>query len=113
MSDISINPSMNQVLAQMRALSQAAGPMENPAAAQGAAGSGPDFARLLDDTLREVTDMQQTAAANTMAFQRGEPDVDIARVMISLEKASVAFDAVTQTRNRLLSAYKDIMNMPV
>jgi flagellar hook-basal body complex protein FliE len=57
--------------------------------------------------------MQQTASATSMAFQRGAPDVDIARVMISLEKASVAFEAVTQTRNRLLSAYKDIMNMPV
>lgn len=104
---------INQVLAQMRALSQAAGPAENPAAGAAAQGNGVDFARMLDDTLRQVSDMQQTASATSMAFQRGEPDVDIARVMIALEKSSVAFEAVTQTRNRLLTAYKDIMNMPV
>jgi len=33
--------------------------------------------------------------------------------MITMEKASVSFQAMTQVRNRLLSAYQDIMNMPV
>ena len=33
--------------------------------------------------------------------------------MIAIQKASISFDAATQVRNRLVSAYQDIMNMPL
>jgi flagellar hook-basal body complex protein FliE len=34
-------------------------------------------------------------------------------VMIEMQKAAVSFRAVTEVRNRLVSAYQEIMNMPV
>jgi len=39
--------------------------------------------------------------------------VSIAAVMLSRQQASLGFEATLQVRNRLLTAYKDIMSMPV
>ena len=41
------------------------------------------------------------------------PDVEVADVMLALNKASVSFKTLAEVRNRLVSAYQDIMNMPV
>ena len=46
------------------------------------------------------------------AYERGET-IDIAKVMLARQQASVGFEATLQVRNKLLSAYKDIMSMPV
>ena len=46
------------------------------------------------------------------AYERGET-TDIAAVMLARQRASLGFEATLQVRNRLLSAYKDIMSMPV
>jgi flagellar hook-basal body complex protein FliE len=48
----------------------------------------------------------------TEAYERGEV-TDIAAVMLSRQQASIGFEATMQVRNKLLSAYKDIMSMPV
>jgi flagellar hook-basal body complex protein FliE len=110
MSDVAIN----QVLAQMRAMAvQAAGGAEATTAA-GAAGAPPGgFAQLLKSSLDAVNTEQQRSGAVTEAFVRGDPGVSLPQVMIAQEKASLAFEAVSQTRNRLLSAYRDIMSMPL
>ena len=50
--------------------------------------------------------------AITESYERGET-TDIAAVMLQREQASVGFQATLQVRNKLLSAYKDIMSMPV
>jgi flagellar hook-basal body complex protein FliE len=109
MSDIEIN----QVLSQIRAMTSMA--QGNPA---GAAGAGqeagrPDFAGLLQDSVNKVNEMQKTAGALATAFEAEDPGVDLAQVMIAKEKAGLAFQALTQVRNKLISAYQDIMNMPV
>lgn len=108
MSDIAIQ----NVLREMGRLSAQATSMEAAQSTQ-PPGAGAAFAELLTQSLNQVSEMQSTASDMSTAFQRGEPDVDIAEVMIALEKASVAFEAVTQTRNRLLTAYRDVMNMSV
>ena len=33
--------------------------------------------------------------------------------MVAMQKANISFQAVVQVRNKLVSAYQDIMNMPV
>ena len=55
---------------------------------------------------------QQQAARLSESYERGET-VDIAKVMMARQQASVGFEATLQVRNKLLSAYKDIMSMPV
>jgi len=47
------------------------------------------------------------------AFETGDPNVDIPEVMVAIQKASLSFEAITEVRNKLLSAYQDVMNMQV
>lgn len=83
----------------------------------GAAGVGgtavqPRFGAALDTALRQVSAIQDQASAATTAFETGQTH-DLASVMIARQKASIAFEATLQARNRLIGAYKDVMNMPL
>ena len=46
-------------------------------------------------------------------FTAGNPEVKLQDVMVNLEKASLSFQQMVQVRNKLVTAYQDIMNMPV
>ncbi len=105
MSDINVN----QVLAQMRAMSVDAGSKPQPAES----GSGADFGALLKQSIDAVNETQQTAGKMVNAFETGESDASVAEVMVSLQKANVSFQAMVQVRNKLVDAYQDIMNMPM
>jgi len=108
----------NAILQQNSALQKAAAaPAPNPLTGVGQIGSAtsaPDsnFASTLRGALTEVNGMQAKASAATESYERGET-TDIAAVMLQREQASVGFQATLQVRNKLLSAYKDIMSMPV
>jgi flagellar hook-basal body complex protein FliE len=84
--------------------------------AAGSAGAEPaeanSFGRTLVDAVRAVNDQQANANAISESYQRGETN-DIVQVMVERQKASLGFEATLQVRNKLLSAYRDIMNMPV
>lgn len=109
MSDIDIN----QVLGQIRAMSSLAqGNISETAGVQQHAGR-PDFAGLLQESVNKVNEMQQTAGELGTAFEAEDPNVDLLQVMLAKEKSSLAFQALTQVRNKLISAYQEIMNMPV
>ena len=49
----------------------------------------------------------------TKRFQMGDDSVNLSDVMISMQKASINFQATVQVRNKLVQAYHDIMNMQV
>ena len=108
MSDIEIS----QILQQMHSMAAMAEGM--PAAAPGAAEApGLDFGRLLKDSFNEVNQVQQTAQAMATAFETGDTTANLSEVMIAIQKANVSFEAMTQVRNNLVTAYKEIMNMQV
>jgi flagellar hook-basal body complex protein FliE len=71
-----------------------------------------NFAGAMKSALQSVNSMQASAETATASYERGDT-TDIAAVMLSREQASVGFQATLQVRNKLLSAYKDIMSMPV
>jgi flagellar hook-basal body complex protein FliE len=100
----------NALLVQMRAMAARAGGMQPTSEADKPDG---DFKVLLRQAVDNVNEQQQSAGRLAEAFERGDPNVDIAEVMIALQKANVSFQAITQVRNRLVSAYQDIMNMPI
>jgi flagellar hook-basal body complex protein FliE len=135
MSTISASSLMNlrsQILQQNSALQKAAGIAgnANPAGAvdallgasggaastSGTAAAGgtrsTDFGSALQDAIGKVNDLQNQSTDMQASYERGET-TDIAAVMLAREKASVGFEATLQVRNKLLSAYKDIMSMPV
>jgi len=71
------------------------------------------FGSLLTSAIDSVNETQQKSGALQKAYEQGDPNVSITQVMIQSQKASVAFDAVTQVRNKVVKAYEDIMKMPV
>lgn len=77
------------------------------------AAGGTDFAQVLQSTLDQVNQAQQSAQTMTENFASGQGDVNLQDVMINLQKASLSFQQMTQVRNKLVSAYNDIMNMQV
>ena len=103
-----------QILEQNQALQRAqTAPAGATNATSGAASAKPtSFADTLDQALKSVNDGQQQAGALSDAYERGET-IDIAKVMLARQQAQVGFEATLQVRNKLLSAYKDIMSMPV
>ncbi len=84
-------------------------PQPAPTGAQQPTGS---FAQALGGALQQVNAVQNRAEALGEAYQRGEV-TDVAKVMLARQEASVAFEATLQVRNKLLSAYQDIMRMGV
>lgn len=86
-----------------------------PAPAGGAApapATAPRFDTAMADALKSVSAVQDDASSASAAFERGDSH-DLAGVMIARQKASIAFEATLQVRNKLLNAYKDVMSMPV
>jgi len=73
----------------------------------------PDFGAMIGESLRSVNGRSQEARRLTTAYEGGHPDVELADVMVAVQKARVSFEALTQVRNRMVAAYKDIMNTPL
>ena len=71
-----------------------------------------NFATYMSDAFHDVNDAQQASAALKNAYERGE-DIPLTDVVLSMQKASIGFEATLQVRNKLLKAYEDIKNMPV
>jgi flagellar hook-basal body complex protein FliE len=103
--------SVDQVLAEMRRLSAAA--QADPVQADNTQGAGSNFANLLKQSIDQVNDLQKTAGKLSTAFSAGDPNVDVAQVMIALQKSGIAFQAMTEVRKRLVTAYQEIMSMQV
>lgn len=70
------------------------------------------FVSTFQGQLQKINAINARAGALSVAYERGE-EVDIAKVMLARQESSIAFEATLQVRNKLLSAYKDIMSMPV
>jgi flagellar hook-basal body complex protein FliE len=103
---------IDRVLAQIRSLSTQTrvGTAQSSETQQ----SGPsEFANLMSKGIDQVNQTEQRATALADAFQRGTPGVELPQVMLEMQKASVSFRALTEVRNRLVSAYQDIMNMQI
>jgi flagellar hook-basal body complex protein FliE len=106
MSDMAIQ----QILSQMRTL---AAELDAPVRAADSEPVPSGFGALLGRAMESVNSQQVEARELAASLETGAPGVDIAQVMIEVQKASLAFKAMTEVRNRLVSAYQDIMNMPV
>lgn len=76
-------------------------------------GDVPSFGEMFNSAIDTVNGNQQTASNLATRYEMGDPAVDLPEVMIALQKSSVSFQAMTQVRNKMVEAYKDIMNMPI
>lgn len=98
------------LLTQMRAMAaQAQGQVSEP---NNTAGQS-DFSDILKQSVDKVNESQAESKNLQDAFQMGDPNVQVSEVMVAMQKSSVSFQAMLQVRNKLVSAYQDIMNMQV
>ena len=101
--------SLDQTLAQLRAATALA--QGKPA--ESAVAGGADFSQALKNAIDQVNQAQQQAQQIAEDFAVGKNNVNLQDVMIDLQKANLSFQQMVQVRNKLVTAYNDIMNMPV
>lgn len=106
---INTNYDVSMVLQEMRRLAQAAqGAAANPVSpAEGG------FAQVLGKAVGQVNSLQNEASLMAERLELGDKSLSLAEVMIAGQKASIAFQATVQVRNRVVQAYQDIMNMAI
>jgi flagellar hook-basal body complex protein FliE len=111
-----INP-LGSALAQMQSLAtQAAGGTVSSGSVTGdtsGAASIGSFADALKSSIAKISDTQATAMNEAKAFEVGAPNVSLNDVMVDMQKANVGFQFGLQVRNKLVSAYNDIMQISV
>ncbi|MCP3687973.1 MAG: flagellar hook-basal body complex protein FliE, partial [Gammaproteobacteria bacterium] len=71
------------------------------------------FATMMQQAISQVNETQLHANKLTSAFEMGDSKVDLSEVMIAVQKSRISFQALTEVRNNLMTAYKDVMSMPV
>ena len=108
-----VSSDIKSALQQMQSLAaEASGAVREGRPIASSVGEG-GFAEELRESIVKLNELQHTAKAQGKAFQAGDPRVSLDEVMIDGQKASIAFQSAVQVRNRLITAYKDIMNMQV
>lgn len=111
----------SRIQAMMEQLKAAATkPAAGPVAPAGLGGLAPqggvaklDFADALKTSLQQVSNTQKHAEELGQRFAMGDDTVSLSDTMIAMQKSSIAFQGTVQVRNKLVSAYHDIMNMQV
>ena len=102
---------IDQMLSMLRATSVTAG--ARPIEAQSIPVAGTDFAQVLQNSIAQVSQTQQQAEVMAADFAAGNSTENLHEVMIALQKANISFQEMVQVRNKLVSAYHDVMNMQV
>lgn len=110
---------IESMLAQMRAAAQrpqtnVINNLASPISSEKIQSTGKvDFAEALKSSLNQVNQVQLNAEKLGKNFALGDDSVSLSDVMIAGQKANISFQATVQVRNKLVSAYHDIMNMQV
>ena len=79
-----------------------------PEAVQGAG-----FQQALTQALGAVSQSQNDASAMQREVLLDNPTVSLEQTMVAMQKAQIGFQGTLQVRNKLVSAYTDIMAMQV
>jgi len=95
---------------QLRAVAAQAAVAPAPRAEEAASH---DFASMLKSAIDEVNGAQMDAKQMSRQFESGDPEVNLQDVVLSLQKASLSFQTMVQVRNKLVTAYQEVMNMQV
>ncbi|HDY98422.1 MAG TPA: flagellar hook-basal body complex protein FliE [Pseudomonas sabulinigri] len=103
----------NRLMLQMRTMQMEAMGKPQPAAQVEKNVNAPAFDDMLKQAVDRVNELQQTTSNLQTGYERGDQGIDLTEVMIASQKSSVAFQAITQVRNKMVSAYEDIMKMPI
>jgi flagellar hook-basal body complex protein FliE len=81
-------------------------------AEQGEAAAGPSFAQAMKSAVGQVDAQQHAASDKAAAVESGRSD-DLIGAMLSSQEANLSFSMMMQVRNKLMSAFDDIIKMQV
>ena len=84
-----------------------------PLSVKPAATTGASFGDAMMQALKGVSAQQNEAARLQREVQLDNPTVSLEETMVAMQKAQIGFQATLQVRNRLVSAYSEIMNMQI
>ena len=104
--------SMSGVLDQINAQSQQIAASQNGAFLPTTTGSK-KTSSFSNELLNSINTMQTRAQQESQEYMTGASDIGLNDVMVDQQKASVALNFGVQMRNKLVSAYQDIMSMGV
>lgn len=110
-----MTPTLQRVAAQLQAqAAQISAPAGlSSAGPSGVADDEPNFTQFLFNSISDLNKTQQTAQHQAEAWMSGDSKSGLNDVMLSMQKSSLALSLGVQVRNKVLSAYQEIMNMPV
>jgi flagellar hook-basal body complex protein FliE len=109
---VPINP-LASALQQMQSMAAQAADGSAPIANQSTAATAGGFASALKASIDKISNDQKSALGEAHAFEIGASNVSLNDVMVDMQKANVGFQFSLQVRNKLVSAYNDIMQMAV
>lgn len=98
---------IEQVLSEIRRLSAEA----QSGTSETAPGAG--FGEILSELINGANDNELRSSELKRAYTLGQDDVALTDVMVAQAEARISFETIMQVRNNLVSAYRDIMNMPL
>lgn len=104
--------SMDGVLNTLTAQAKSLQSTRMMSASQQENGSG-SFAQILSSSLNNISHLQNESKQQAASILMGSSEIGLNDVMVSLQKSSVALNLGVQVRNKLVSAYQEIMNMAV
>lgn len=104
---------LSSALQQMQSMAAQAAGGSNPVAGQSRAATAGGFASALKASLDKISGDQTKAAGEAQAFELGASNVSLNDVMVDSQKANIGFQFGLQVRNKLVTAYNDIMQMSV
>jgi len=84
----------------------------NVGSVEGQTADAKDFYTSVTDAIDTVAELQTESGQAKTLYEMGAED-DLAKVMLKSQVSGLAFDLALNVRNKVLSAYKDIMSMPV
>lgn len=95
------------LISRLRSMSAEIGPL------QPADKGNETFGPVLQDALRAVSNRQIQATELATKFEYGDSSVSLSDVMVEIQKARVSFEALSQVRNKFVTAYQQVMSMPL
>lgn len=72
-----------------------------------------EFAAMLSRAFENVNILQNESSSMQSRFDVGDRSVSLADVMLASQKSSISFEATLQVRNKMVDAYKTIMQMQI
>lgn len=91
-----------------RLMSQAARPQAEQAAS---VGQGPDFAKILADSVQSMVEAGKVSDQMSLDLVNGK--ADIVDVVTAVSQTEIAMQTMVTIRDRVISAYEEIMRMPI